>query len=60
MNDEQYSMIQVDESGCDRGPLSWVIYPKGGSYFKDELVRIPGGSEVKDRAARKVLDAMNR
>ena len=58
MSAEKYSMLQV---GCpsDRGPEWFVIYPKGGSYFKDELCRLPAGSEVNEIAAQKVLDAMN-
>lgn len=56
---EEYSMIMVDVGGADRGPLFWVIYPKGGSYYKDEMCRLPAGSEFKDKAAHKIFDAMN-
>ena len=54
MNNEEYSMILVEES---RYSEAWVIYPTEGSYFQDEMCRLPGGSKV--HKALKVLDAMN-
>ena len=56
MNNEEYSMILVEES---RYSEAWVIYPTEGSYFQDEMCRLPGGSKVQKDKALKVLDAMN-
>jgi len=57
MNKEpKYSMLLVEVSRYEE---AWAIYPTGKSYFKDEVCKLPGGSEVKKRAAQKVLDAMN-
>lgn len=55
---KEYSMIQV-ECGSGWGAISWIIYPKGGSYITDELCKLPGGNQVKDEAANKVFEAMN-
>jgi hypothetical protein len=53
---EEFSMLLVEVSRYEE---AWVIYPTGGSYFKDEVCRLPGGSKVKKDAALKVLDKMN-
>lgn len=58
MKKEKYDMILV-ECGSMRGPESYIIYKKGGSYIHDEVCQLEGASEAKKKAANKVLDAMN-
>ena len=58
MSKEKYEMILV-ECGSGWGAESWVIFPAGGSYFADELCKLPGGSEIQRKKALEVLNAMN-
>lgn len=57
MNKKQkFSKVLCEE---DRYSNVWIFYPTGGNYIHDELLRMPGGSIVKNEKAQKVLDLMN-
>ena len=55
---KKYTMI-LAEDGSGWGNTYWIVYPDGGNYIHDELLRLPGGSRHLEKEARKALNKLN-